>query len=118
MTCRGGAAAAASYALCSLAAAVVCCVCAQVVVGDPDVDGFRLKVVDTCGLEDPEAGDTVNYMVSLCSCFGGRGAGLHKCLWQQPRGGGGTGSTHAVWSASWQAWKLLVCLCARTGVNT
>jgi hypothetical protein len=37
----------------------------QVVVGDPDVDGFRLKVVDTCGLEDPEAGDTVNYMVSL-----------------------------------------------------
>lgn len=34
----------------------------QVVVGDPDVDGFRLKVVDTCGLEDPEAGDTVNYM--------------------------------------------------------
>jgi hypothetical protein len=35
-----------------------------VVVGDPDVDGFRFKVIDTCGLEDPEAGDTVNYMVS------------------------------------------------------
>lgn len=34
----------------------------QVVVGDPDVDGFRVKVIDTCGLEDPEAGDTVNYM--------------------------------------------------------
>lgn len=37
----------------------------QVVVGDPEVDGFRVKFIDTCGLEDPEAGDTVNYMVSL-----------------------------------------------------
>ncbi|GFR43145.1 hypothetical protein Agub_g4168 [Astrephomene gubernaculifera] len=33
----------------------------QVAVGDPEVDGFRLKLIDTCGLEDPEAGDTVNY---------------------------------------------------------
>lgn len=46
----------------------------QVVVGDPEVDGFRLKLVDTCGLEDPEAGDTVNYMV--------RGVVLGEgCVW-------------------------------------
>lgn len=52
------------------------CVLVQVVVGDPDVDGFRLKVVDTCGLEDPEAGDTVNYMVSVqwwCLCSAAAG---------------------------------------------
>ena len=32
-------------------------------VEDPDsgADGFRVKLIDTCGLEDPEAGDTVNY---------------------------------------------------------
>ncbi|GLC41020.1 Translocase of chloroplast [Pleodorina starrii] len=33
----------------------------QVAVGDPEVDGLRLKIIDTCGLEDPEAGDTVNW---------------------------------------------------------
>ncbi|PNH07472.1 Translocase of chloroplast 33, chloroplastic [Tetrabaena socialis] len=33
----------------------------QVAVGDPEVDGLRLKLIDTCGLEDPEAGDTVNF---------------------------------------------------------
>jgi AIG1 family len=35
----------------------------QVAIGDGDLDGFRLRVIDTCGLEDPEAGDTVNYGV-------------------------------------------------------
>eukprot|EP00798_Chlamydomonas_sp_ICE-L_P030488 gene30488-35505_t len=25
-----------------------------------DADGFRVKLIDTCGLEDPEAGDTIN----------------------------------------------------------
>lgn len=38
-----------------------CCVSVQVTVGDTELDGFRLKLIDTCGLEDPEAGDTVNY---------------------------------------------------------
>ncbi|KAF6261872.1 TOC34m [Scenedesmus sp. NREL 46B-D3] len=33
----------------------------QVSLGDPELDGFRVKIIDTCGLEDPEAGDTVNY---------------------------------------------------------
>ncbi|KAG2492652.1 hypothetical protein HYH03_009068 [Edaphochlamys debaryana] len=33
----------------------------QVEVGDAEVDGLRIKLIDTCGLEDPEAGDTVNY---------------------------------------------------------
>lgn len=33
----------------------------QVSLGDAELDGFRLKIIDTCGLEDPEAGDTVNY---------------------------------------------------------
>ncbi|GIL53542.1 hypothetical protein Vafri_9118 [Volvox africanus] len=33
----------------------------QVAVGNPEVDGLRLKLIDTCGLEDPEAGDTVNW---------------------------------------------------------
>lgn len=28
-----------------------------------DLEGFKLKLIDTCGLEDPEAGDTVNYGV-------------------------------------------------------
>lgn len=37
---------------------------AQVAVGDASVDGFRVTLLDTCGLEDPEAGDSVNYMVS------------------------------------------------------
>ncbi|KAJ9506779.1 hypothetical protein QJQ45_002996 [Haematococcus lacustris] len=27
----------------------------------PDVEGFRIKLIDTCGLEDPDAGDTVHY---------------------------------------------------------
>nr|ADI46839.1 TOC34f [Volvox carteri f. nagariensis] len=30
-------------------------------VGDPEIDGLRIKLIDTCGLEDPEAGDTVNW---------------------------------------------------------
>ncbi len=30
----------------------------------PQVDGLRIRLIDTCGLEDPEAGDTVNYGVS------------------------------------------------------
>ncbi|KAI8464195.1 MAG: TOC34m [Monoraphidium minutum] len=33
----------------------------QVALGDSDLDGFRLTLIDTCGLEDPEAGDTVSY---------------------------------------------------------
>nr|ADI46934.1 TOC34m [Volvox carteri f. nagariensis] len=33
----------------------------RVAVGDPQIDGLRLKLIDTCGLEDPEAGDTVNW---------------------------------------------------------
>ncbi|KAF8061109.1 TOC34 [Scenedesmus sp. PABB004] len=33
----------------------------QVSLGDGELDGFRVKIIDTCGLEDPEAGDTVNY---------------------------------------------------------
>jgi hypothetical protein len=36
----------------------------QVAVGDEGLDGFRLTLIDTCGLEDPEAGDTVSYGVS------------------------------------------------------
>jgi hypothetical protein len=35
----------------------------QVSLGDAELDGFRVKIIDTCGLEDPEAGDTVNYTV-------------------------------------------------------
>lgn len=31
---------------------------------DEVVGGFRVRLIDTCGLEDPEAGDTVNYAVS------------------------------------------------------
>jgi len=61
---------------------VVLCVL-QVVVGDPDVDGFRVKVIDTCGLEDPEAGDTVNYMVG-----GGAGGGGQGCYWRLKGGVG------------------------------
>jgi predicted GTPase len=34
-----------------------------VTLGDPELHGFRVKIIDTCGLEDPEAGDTVNYTV-------------------------------------------------------
>eukprot|EP00879_Flechtneria_rotunda_P017862 GHRR01018722.1.p1 GENE.GHRR01018722.1~~GHRR01018722.1.p1 ORF type:complete len:386 (+),score=140.67 GHRR01018722.1:145-1302(+) len=33
----------------------------QVTLGDPELDGFKVKIIDTYGLEDPEAGDTVNY---------------------------------------------------------
>lgn len=33
----------------------------QVTLANPELDGFKVKVIDTCGLEDPEAGDTVNY---------------------------------------------------------
>nr|BCL66247.1 translocon at the outer envelope membrane of chloroplasts 34 [Volvox reticuliferus] len=33
----------------------------QIAMGNPEVDGLRLKLIDTCGLEDPEAGDTVNW---------------------------------------------------------
>jgi len=33
----------------------------QVSIGDPELDGFKVQLIDTCGLEDPEAGDTVNY---------------------------------------------------------
>lgn len=33
----------------------------QVALGDDALDGFRLTLIDTCGLEDPEAGDTVSY---------------------------------------------------------
>ncbi|GBF87561.1 translocase of chloroplast-like protein [Raphidocelis subcapitata] len=33
----------------------------QVSLGDDALDGFRLTLIDTCGLEDPEAGDTVSY---------------------------------------------------------
>lgn len=33
----------------------------QVAIGNPEVDGLRIRLIDTCGLEDPEAGDTVNY---------------------------------------------------------
>lgn len=60
----------------------------QVVMGDGELDGFRLKLIDTCGLEDPEAGDTVNYTVRLLPlyaerCFGdpggGGGGGEYKC---------------------------------------
>lgn len=40
----------------------------QVAIGDGDLDGFRLRVIDTCGLEDPEAGDTVNYGVCTHCC--------------------------------------------------
>jgi len=36
----------------------------QVSLGDEALDGFRLTLIDTCGLEDPEAGDTVSYGVS------------------------------------------------------
>jgi hypothetical protein len=31
--------------------------------GDPELDGFKVQLIDTCGLEDPEAGDSVNYGV-------------------------------------------------------
>jgi len=27
------------------------------------LEGFKLRLIDTCGLEDPEAGDTINYVV-------------------------------------------------------
>ncbi len=37
--------------------------CLQVTLGDPELDGFKLRLIDTCGVEDPEAGDTVNYPV-------------------------------------------------------
>nr|BCL66170.1 translocon at the outer envelope membrane of chloroplasts 34 [Volvox reticuliferus] len=33
----------------------------QVAIGSHEVDGLRLKLIDTCGLEDAEAGDTVNW---------------------------------------------------------
>ncbi|KIZ03478.1 chloroplast outer envelope protein [Monoraphidium neglectum] len=33
----------------------------QVALGDEELDGYRLTLIDTCGLEDPEAGDTVSY---------------------------------------------------------
>ena len=36
----------------------------QVEYADSSADGFRIKLIDTCGLEDPEAGDTVNQTVS------------------------------------------------------
>jgi len=35
----------------------------QVDFADSSADGFRIKLIDTCGLEDPEAGDTVNQAV-------------------------------------------------------
>ena len=41
---------------------LICCL--QVSIGDPELDGFKVQLIDTCGLEDPEAGDTVNYGVS------------------------------------------------------
>lgn len=36
----------------------------QVAVGDAEIDGFKIKLIDTCGLEDAEGGDTVNFGVS------------------------------------------------------
>jgi predicted GTPase len=33
----------------------------QIEDSESGADGFRIKLIDTCGLEDPEAGDTVNY---------------------------------------------------------
>lgn len=39
--------------------------------GGDEADGFKLKLIDTCGLEDPEAGDTVNYTVREGSSRGG-----------------------------------------------
>nr|BAU61571.1 chloroplast outer envelope protein [Gonium pectorale] len=32
----------------------------QVSISDDEIDGFRIRLIDTCGLEDSEAGDTVN----------------------------------------------------------
>lgn len=29
-----------------------------------DLDGFKIKIIDTCGLESPEGGDAVNHAVS------------------------------------------------------
>jgi hypothetical protein len=49
--------------LAAAAAAAAAAAC-QVSLGDAELDGFRVKIIDTCGLEDPEAGDTVNYTVS------------------------------------------------------
>jgi hypothetical protein len=34
----------------------------QVTLGD-DLDGFKVKIIDTCGLEEAEAGDSVSYGV-------------------------------------------------------
>lgn len=31
-----------------------------------EAEGLKVKVIDTCGLEDPEAGDTVHYTVRAC----------------------------------------------------
>ncbi|GAX84047.1 hypothetical protein CEUSTIGMA_g11471.t1 [Chlamydomonas eustigma] len=33
----------------------------QIEAPDTELAGFRIKVIDTCGLEDPEGGDSVNY---------------------------------------------------------
>jgi hypothetical protein len=35
-----------------------------------------VKVIDTCGLEDPEGGDSVNYTVSEILTISGRGLRL------------------------------------------
>nr|BAU61608.1 chloroplast outer envelope protein [Gonium pectorale] len=32
----------------------------HVSIADDEIDGFRIRLIDTCGLEDSEAGDTVN----------------------------------------------------------
>lgn len=31
--------------------------------GLEEVEGLKIKLIDTCGLEDPEAGDTVHHVV-------------------------------------------------------
>nr|QKY15067.1 TOC34 (TOC34) [Polytomella parva] len=33
----------------------------EVSIRDPSIDGFKIKIYDTCGLEDPESGDYASY---------------------------------------------------------
>nr|ADF43174.1 TOC34m [Chlamydomonas reinhardtii] len=53
----------------------------QVAVGNSEVDGFRLKLIDTCGLEDPEAGDTVNLGALSKIAEDVRGVGIDVVLY-------------------------------------
>ncbi|KAG2437622.1 hypothetical protein HYH02_011261 [Chlamydomonas schloesseri] len=53
----------------------------QVAVGNPEMDGFRLKLIDTCGLEDPEAGDTVNLGALSKIAEDVRGVGIDVVLY-------------------------------------